>query len=83
MAQTRPARIGPESGKAPDQIGVAAPGRVSRRGRDGSRSHTIATASPAKLAPSSSAPRSVSARVCHVLAEDPDGRSGRSGVTGA
>ena len=66
------ATIGHESGKAPDQNRLTEPTRVWRNGRDGSQSNTTATASPAKHPMSSSAPRSAAARVCYVLAEDPD-----------
>lgn len=71
MAGTDRATIGRESGKAPDQNRVREPSPVWRNGGDGYQSSTSATASPAKRAVSDSAPRPA-ARICHILAEDPD-----------
>jgi CRP/FNR family transcriptional regulator, cyclic AMP receptor protein len=72
MATTHRATIGRESGNAADQNRVTGPSPVWGTSRDGIHSGTTVTASAAKRAVSSSAPRSASARVCHVLAEDPD-----------
>jgi CRP/FNR family cyclic AMP-dependent transcriptional regulator len=61
-----------ESGKPSDQNRVTGPSGVCRRDGGGSRSDTPATAPAARRAVSRSAPRSNTARVCHVLAEDAD-----------